>query len=348
MTKKTTTNVQESARALARRGGKKGGLARAESLSPEERSAIAREAAEARWGTQAIDAPHEGTIVIGDSEIRCAVTLDGTRLINQETFLVALGRAPKAKGGTGVRSSALPAVVSAKNLSNYIPPQLRELAEPIQYSPRPGVRAYGYKAEILPAVCEVYLDAREDGALTAKQMPVAAAAEILIRGLARTGIIALIDEATGYQESRARHELQKILEAYVKAELRPWTKTFPDEFFQQIYRLQAWEYKPGTAKRTPYVGKLINHYIYEQLPPGVLEELRERNPRTERGYRVHKHHQFLTENTGNAHLDKQISTVTTLMRISGDKNEFEDLFERAYPPPQARLPLVVEVEAHQD
>lgn len=35
--------------ALGRRGGLKGGKARAEALSPEERSAIAKRAAEARW-----------------------------------------------------------------------------------------------------------------------------------------------------------------------------------------------------------------------------------------------------------------------------------------------------------
>ena len=36
--------------ALGRLGGKKGGKARAEALTPEERSAIARQAAAARWG----------------------------------------------------------------------------------------------------------------------------------------------------------------------------------------------------------------------------------------------------------------------------------------------------------
>lgn len=35
--------------ALGRKGGLKGGKARAEKLSPEQRSAIAREAAAARW-----------------------------------------------------------------------------------------------------------------------------------------------------------------------------------------------------------------------------------------------------------------------------------------------------------
>jgi hypothetical protein len=100
-------------------------------------------------------------------------------------------------------------------------------------------------------------------------------------------------------------------------------------------------------KRHPYCGKVINKYIYEQLPPGVLDELRRLNPRTERGYRTNKHFQFLTADTGNPHLDRQISTVTTLLRIANSKAEFEDLFDRAFAP-QMRLPLVIEVPAESD
>ena len=130
--------------------------------------------------------------------------------------------------------------------------------------------------------------------------------------------------------------------------LQRWTKQFPDEFFREIYRIQGWEFKPGTSKRTPYVGKLINKYIYEQLPPGVLDELRELNPRTERGWRRHKHHQYLSADTGNSHLDRQISTVTTLMRIADHKCHFEELFDRAFPPAQPKLPLIVELEEDAD
>jgi hypothetical protein len=46
---KTGSDKNPAAVALGRLGGKKGGLARAKSLSPEERSAIARKAAKSRW-----------------------------------------------------------------------------------------------------------------------------------------------------------------------------------------------------------------------------------------------------------------------------------------------------------
>lgn len=233
----------------------------------------------------------------------------------------------------------------ANNLQPFIRDELHEISDPIPYRiAGEAGRNWGYRAEMLPMVCDVYLEARA-GKLAPKQRAVAEAAETLVRGLTRVGIVALVDEATGYQEVRARLELQMILEAYVQAELRPWIKTFPDEFFAQIYRLQGWEYRPGTSKRTPYVGKLVNKYVYDQLPPGVLDELQRLNPRNERGNRSHRHHhRFLTADTGHPQLDQQIATVTTLMRISADRQEFEILFERAFPPPQPRLPLIIELE----
>jgi P63C domain len=102
---------------------------------------------------------------------------------------------------------------------------------------------------------------------------------------------------------------------YVQAEFRPWVRMFLDEFFGEIYRLHGWECRPGTSKRTPHVGKLIKHpsmSISRRGPGGAGA-----GPSQERwGHRPRKRHQHLTATTGNAHLDKQISTVTTFMRIA--------------------------------
>lgn len=301
----------------------------------------ARKAAEARWGKTIRDATHAGTIIIGDLEIDCAVLDDGIRVLSQSTVLTSLGRVPDKSRRGEIGSKRAP-FLAANNLQPYITEDLRELDKPIRYRlPDSSSQMWGYRAEILPRTCGVYLDARQDGALVRKQEATARAAEILLRGLAEVGIVGLVDEATGYQEVRARRELQQILEAYVKAEFRPWLKTFPDEFFREVYRLQGWEYRSGTSRRTPYVGKLINEYVYEQLPEGVLNELQRLNPRNNDGVRPRRHHQYLTADTGHPHLDKQIAAVTTLMRVAESKDEFTVLFERAFPPAQPRLPFVV-------
>lgn len=338
-------SVSSEAAALAKRGAQKGGVARAQSLSSEQRSEISRRAAAARWGNVHV-AYHTGVMHIGQIEISAAVLEDQTRLLSQATVLTALGRNPqKSRRSRGESEDLRAPFLVANNLQPFISDELRELAEPIAFRiPGEGnAKSWGYRAEMLPLVCWVYLDARTAGKLMAKQEPVAKAAEILARGLARVGIIALVDEATGYQEVRARDELARILEMYVQPNFRPWIKTFPDDFFREIYRLQGWEYKPGTSKRTPYVGKLVNKYVYEQLPPGVVEELRRLNPRMDKGFRARKHHQFLTDGTGNKHLDRQIVSTLTLMQAAESKQQFEDLFERVHPAPQPRLPLFIDV-----
>ena len=193
-----------------------------------------------------------------------------------------------------------------------------------------GRIAHGYEAEILSQMCDVLLDARAGGVLRQSQLHVAAAAELLMRGFAHVGIVALIDEATGFQAERARDELHRILEQYISKELLPWTKKFPDEFFEEIYRVHGWKYQAGQTQSPGYVGMFINRFVYEQLPDGVLEELRRKTPPVN-GHRKHKHFQLLTAHTGNPHLDRQIVATTTLLKVSDDKEVFKTNFRKAFP-----------------
>ncbi len=261
----------------------------------------------------------------------------------------ALGRA-KSMGRRGDPDSEKRApFLSANNLEPFIGAHLLNELTPIEYR-RPGDKfvSVGYKAETLPSICDVYLEARLRGALLPSQERAAAAAEVLMRSLAKVGIIALVDEATGYQDVRARDELQRLLSAYVLEAFRPWVQMFPDEFFREIYRLYGWDYKPGNSKRPGYVGRFINTYIYEQLPDGVVEELRRVNPVGGSGYRARKHHQHLTADTGNQHLDRQILTVTTLMQVSDDVDGFKQLFERRFPGKTGKKVLRVQVDEHDE
>jgi hypothetical protein len=327
----------------------KGGKARAASLTPEARSEIARQAAAGRWGQDLPRALNDGQLVIAGRLINCAVLETGKRVLTQETFLTAIGRSARPKAGTGIMLlDGLPPFLAADNLKEFISDEIRQSTTPIVFWALNGRRSYGYDALLLPMVCEVYLKARDERKLAKTQEHIARVCDLLMRGFARVGIIALVDEATGYQDQRAKDELNRILEAYIAPELRPYMPLFQPEFFKQIYRLHGWPYKPGGATQGPrYIAKFINKYIYEPLPPGVLSELRKKNPVVnERGQRRYKHFQFLTGETGIPALDKQISQVTMLMRISDDKQEFEDHFNKAYAQYyQNRLPLVIDVEA---
>lgn len=327
----TDTDLSAHARALASEGASKGGQARAAKMSPEERSAAAKLAVEARWArTKGLAvATHFGNLTIGDIVIPCAVLSDGRRVLTETGLQAGIGM---SAGGAkdGLRPLARFATVMGDRGRPI--PALAERAEtPIGFlMPNGGRPARGYEATLLAEICEGVLDARATGLLTGQQLHVAERCEQLMRGFARVGIISLVDEATGYQFDRARDELQRILAAYIAEELRPWVAMFPHEFFKQVYRIHGWDYREGCSQHPQYVGKLINKYIYDQLPPGVHDELRRRNPSVN-GRRKHKHHQLLTEQTGVAHLDRQIAVVTMLLRISDNKYAYTVNFQKAFP-----------------
>jgi hypothetical protein len=321
-----------------------GGRARAESLTPQERQEIAAYAAEKRWANQFPKETHTGVLKIKDKEIPCANLDNGLRVLSTSGVSRVVGS--RKKGRKEQRSPQMPPFLASTVLKPYIPNDLlAPLISPIEYRPLAGGRALGYEATLLPRICEVILDAQKAGALTARHREIVETAELLIRGFARVGIIALVDEATGYQADRAKDELIKILEAYISKELLPWTKRFPDTFFSEIYRLHGWKFRQGEHKsrRPQVVGHLVRRLIYEQLPPGVLPELEAKNPVTESGYRKHRHHQLLTPDIGHPHLDKQVTSVIALMRASDSKAEFTRLFEKVFPKrgQQMRLPLVI-------
>ncbi len=316
----------------------KGGKARASSLTPEERTDIARRAAEARWSKQSDDDPQEipkathiGELDIGGTIFKCAVLEDRARVLTRATFLRAIGRTGKAKGGRGYDDEfRTPVFLTAKNLQPFIPAELLANSSPIIFNSH-GQTAIGYKAELLPQICGVFLDAERAGALTVNQLPIAHKCNILLRGFATVGIIALVDEVTGFQEERDRDELHRILAAYISKELLPWAKCFPDEFYEELFRLRGWQYSPLTVKRPKYVGKLTNELVYDKLPPGVREELQTKNPVVKNGWRKYKHHQFLTMDIGHPHLEKHLVAVTTLMRASASWPTFQKLFTKAFP-----------------
>lgn len=268
---------------------------------------------------------------IGGKEIQCYVLDNETRVITQASFLEALGRHRKANVRKEGGEERLPAILQGKAINPFISQELLEKSEPIKFKTETGVVASGYRAEILPMLCEVYLNARDEGVLPSNQKHVAAQAEILIRALAHVGIIALVDEATGYQEVRDRLALQKILDKFITDEWGKWTKTFPDEYYKELFRLKRVPY-PGTSMKKPqYVGHWTNDIVYKRLAPGVLKTLKEKNPTNKAGHRKRRHHQYLTKDYGHPSLKEHLSNVIFLMKGSANWNKFYRTLQRAAP-----------------
>jgi hypothetical protein len=280
-------------------------------------------------------AEHEGVLKIGDLEIPCAVLEEGTRVVSERGITKALGG---KRGGSHWRrmkegGADLPVFLSANNLRPFIDNDLGlALKEPNLYRPKSGGgTAHGRKAELLPKICEVLLKARDAGALKPSQEHIAAQAEIMVRGFAHVGIIALVDEATGFQAIRDRDTLQTILDKFLRKELAAWAKTFPDEFYQQIFRLRGWQWKGMHVNRPQVVAHWTDDLVYKRLAPRILEELRVLNPKNQRGQRKHKHFQWLTEDVGHPALAQHLYALIGFMRASSNWKQFYDMIQRAFP-----------------
>jgi hypothetical protein len=313
-------------------GGKnKGGQKRAESLSPERRKEIALMGVAARkqkaLARQEIDklpkATHEGVVEIGDIPIQCAVLAGGKRVLTQSGFMVALGRARQAKGRDYYDADVnLPAFLTAKNLKPFIPEELLVTSSQIEFRTLSGTRAYGYPADLLPLVCGVFLDARQatPKVLTHMQEPIADRALLLIRGLAHVGIIALVDEATGFQYDRPRRELEEQLKKFLSDSLRRTARTFPAAYFHHLCRLRGVEFRPD-MKLPQYFGHLTNNLVYRRIAPGLVAKLKER--RLERGSPSNKLAQWLSWEVGVPELLVHLGTVIGVMKQHTDYAKFE-------------------------
>ena len=272
---------------------------------------------------------HRGYLNILDKKIACAVLENGQRVISQTSLFDSFDRPRKGEK----RIDKLPSVIGAKNLLPYITEELYEKSEVIYYYHTNGRIAQGYNAEIIPLICELYIEAYNTKILKISQIKLYERSLLLIRALAKVGITALIDEATGYQHDRQAQVLQDLLKAYISEDLLKWQKRFPNKFYKEIFRLYGWVYDENSSKRPGWVGTFTKKYIYDLFPEEVIKEIENRNPviKGQNSWvRKNKNHQFLTTDIGVPQLDHYISKLLGVMVLSDTKDDFKVNFEKAF------------------
>jgi hypothetical protein len=330
----------------------KGGKARAAKLGDQARSDIARRAAAVRWERagkldglpEVLCGAADHPLCIGSVEVPCYVLNDERRVLAQRGVITALGMS-SGTGGSG-EGDRLSKFMETKGISPYVTESLRAvLTDPIKFRLGGGALAYGYEATVLADICEAVLQARKDGQLHAQQVHIADQCEILVRSFAKVGIIALVDEATGFQYIRQRDALTELLSEFLSEELRRWAKTFPDAYFRELCRLRGVHFRPDL--RLPrYFGYLTRDVVYRRLAPNVLKELEERNPKGVGGKRSAKHHQWLSEDVGHPRLIQHLGTVIGLMKISDTWDTFISHLDKVAPIYQD-LPLFRGLQANE-
>ena len=277
----------------------------------------------ALWGSP--DRP----LRIGDLEIPAYVLENGTRVLCGGGMQTALQLGQS-------HGSKLRKLLSSTNIKPHISNELAmALDTPLRFTRpgRGGVLATGYESTILPDICSAILDARKkEKKLTAAELAVADQCEILTRAFAKVGIIALIDEVTGYQEIRDREALQQILDKFLRKEYAAWAQRFPEEFYREMFRLRNWQWR-GMRAQPSLSGSSLHKRPRLSAPSSrhIGRVWNVENPQGERGWRKHKHHQWLTEEIGIPALAQHLYATIGFMRASTTWDQFYRMMQRAFP-----------------
>jgi len=324
-----------AAQEMSKLGAQKGGNARANVLSKEERSEIARNAVRKRWEkagklkipdspiaisskkAEIIQLPSvpysmfKGQLPLGNLVIECHVLNNLKRVIVQTEVVRII---------TGGAESG--------NLKRYLQrnPLIGNMLDtgPITFKIPGGNEAFGYEAILLIEICDKYLEADSKGLLKKSQDGLVRQASIIMRACAKVGIIALIDEATGFQKYRADQALRIKLQAFIAEDLQEWARQFPSEFWFELARLENITYSPRS--RPLRWGKYIMTFVYDAIDKDVGKALREKNPNPQMGS---NHHQWLQQ-YGKDRLHDQITKVITIMKLCNNMDDFRKKFDKVF------------------
>lgn len=320
----------------------KGGVARRDALTPEQRSDIAKKAAAARWRPapvvvepgEAVEPDEEilepdvampiarwrGMLNIVSMDVPCYVLDNGVRVI---------GRTSATELLTGIKGGgALEKYIAVRALEPFInKDEVLERLVPFRLLEVEGLEraVKGLPADLIIDVCQGFVAALQASLdpnsiypkLTDRQQQMAIKASMFLSACAKVGLEALIDESTGYQYERAEDALQVKLRAFIADELRAWEKTFPDELWTEFGRLTGWS---GTLHSRPkWWGKLVIELIYDTLDPDVAEYIKTHKPPV--GVRWH---QQLTDNVGARQLVSRCYEVIGMAKTCTDMRELRD------------------------
>lgn len=316
-----------------------GGIARRDALSPDVRSEIAKKAAMARWNKstdlpttdvrKALWGAPEKMLKIGNTLVECYVLEGGVRVLSGRGMQEAIGL-----GGTAnTHGTKLRSFLGSDSLKGFVNNELTMAIETPTRFTRPGrggVPAIAFEATLLIDLCEAIIRSYNSGELRKNYFHLVFQAQAITLSFAKAGIISAIDEVTGYQEVREKDEIQKIVDKYLIDYAKKWAKVFPDQFWEKLLRVKGYESYIGLP-RPSFVGHWVNDIIYSRLAPGIRTKLKELNPRTEKGNRKYKNHQFLTDDQGAPELRELLTKAMALMDASTTSEEFDRLLARALP-----------------
>ena len=278
-----------------------------------------------------LKATHEDFLVIGEKKLPCAVLEDGTTVLSRNAVFRAFGRTKRGRAKSELREPNMPSFADAKNLKPFIDREFPDGLKTIVYESKKGKIVQGYRAEVLPSLCEAYLKASEAGVLTKPQEELAKVAVSLIRIFAKIGIVAWIHEVTGYQYVRDPSALSTLVALYILEERRKWQLEFRDEFYYYLNKLYG-RATTNLNARPQFFAKFTNKYIYDPLEEGqVRKQLDRVNPILPSGHRKAKMHSHVTADYGIAKVRERIEGTLVLLKLAPNPRKFDAMYNRVFP-----------------
>jgi hypothetical protein len=237
----------------------------------------------------------------------------------------------------------LPPFLARKALEPFITNDLHQSACEHQIILPQGHRAIGYKAELFLKVADVYMKAAQHNINLPKTVKETAnLCTAIISSLAGVGLTAMIWQACGFHKLSEKDSLERLLAKYLTEKEMEWIRQFPQDFYDQIYRLKNWPNPNVIHHRYPVVGKITRDIVFSRIAPKLLQKLDEKNPKNEKGKRKHCHHQYLTEDIGKPELQNHLYAIRGLMKGCKTWDEFYELLDRFYPEKTIKNMIVLE------
>jgi hypothetical protein len=273
-----------------------------------------------------LTASHYGVVHFGDLHCEAVVLTTGERGYVRKQVAKLLG---VHKNNTGHRFRQILAEFSPKSLS-----ELDKFESPILLPS--GQRAQFFPAGVITQIASGVIDAALNHTLHGARRKLVPNCMEIMRALATTGEVALIDEATGYQHHRAPDALQELISKLLRQSCASWERRFHPDYYRAIYRLFGWKYQGHDQNPPHIVGQITLRWVYGPvLPEDLLGEIRNRKGISQ------KHHQWLSDQ-GLAHLGSQIHAVTAIARSSQSYSDFKRRCKAAFAGAALQLGLLLD------
>ena len=273
-----------------------------------------------------LTASHYGVVHFGDLDCEVVVLTTGERGYVRKQVAKLLG---VHENNTGHRFRQILADFSPKSLSD-----MDKFESPISLPS--GRRAQFFPAGVITQIASGVIDAALNQTLHRARKKLVPNCMKIMRALATTGEVALIDEATGYQHHRAPDALQELISKLLRQSCASWERRFHPDYYRAIYRLFGWKYQGHDQNPPHVVGQITLRWVYGPvLPEDLLGEIRNRKGISQ------KHHQWLTDQ-GLAHLESQIHAVTAIARSSMSYPDFKRRCEAAFAGAALQLGLLLD------